>query len=599
MKSECLDGMNRDSKEIVIRTLLKEKLLREMNGRGFWEGRLSSSALASAIAVFALSRVDASKHAEVISRGLAWIASCANDDGGWGDSPESPSNVTATVLCWASLSLAAEDSGCAEAIRNAEKWLCKEVGSTRPDAIQRAILKRYGNDRTFAAPILMMCALAGRLGPSEEAWRTVPQLPFELLVFSYRWFRFLRLTVVSYALPALIAIGFVRHVMRPSRNPISRLVRQMVVPRALRIAERMQPENGGYEEATPLTGFVTMSLASAGANDCLVVRRAADFLVRSMREDGSWPIDTNLSTWLTTLSVKALPAEDGLNDQQRSRIRECLLNQQHNKQHPLTYGAPGGWAWTDLPGGMPDADDTAGVLLALRQLGEIDASVCSAAAKGVTWLIDLRNRDGGTPTFAKGWGHLPFDRSCPDVTAHTLWALDAWRDDLSGDLKDAIDGNRAENLRYLRISQQADGSWIPLWFGNQWTRIQEGPVYGTARVVDYLRKLRHTECGVTQPLINRGCEFLLSVQNEDGGWGGTGLVSSIEETALAVTALMPGDNAEAVQRGLDWLKAHVDTEDDLQAAPVGLYFAKLWYSERLYPLIFALDAFERAAGMPK
>jgi squalene-hopene/tetraprenyl-beta-curcumene cyclase len=84
------------------------------------------------------------------------------------------------------------------------------------------------------------------------------------------------------------------------------------------------------------------------------------------------------------------------------------------------------------------------------------------------------------------------------------------------------------------------------------------------------------------------------VQNEDGGWGGTGQVSSIEETALAVKALLPDGPKDAVERGVEWLKTQVDTEADLKAAPMGLYFAKLWYSERLYPLIFAIDALEKA-----
>ncbi len=578
---------------------LRGRLLGEMSAGGVWEGRLSSSALASAIAVFALSRVDAVAHGPTISCGLNWIASCANNDGGWGDSPESPSNVTATILCWAALSVSGDEPGRAAAIASAEAWLCREAGATDPESICRAILKRYGNDRTFAAPILVMCALSGRFGASGDSWKRVPQLPFELLIFSYRWFRVLRLTVVSYALPALIAIGYVRHVCRPSRNALTRLIRRLVTRRALEIAERMQPENGGYEEAIPLTGFVAMSLAAAGEGKSRVVTRAAAFLVDSMRADGSWPIDTNLATWLTTLSVKAIgsaEADDhGLSEAQRVRIRTWLLDQQHDQQHPLTYGAPGGWAWTDLPGGMPDADDTPGVLLALRQLGPVDERVCASAARGVRWLLDLRNSDGGTPTFARGWGRLPFDRSCPDVTAHTVWALDAWRDELPAAMKQDVEKNQSQNLRYLRRSQQQNGSWIPLWFGNQWHPTQEGPIYGTARVVDYLRELKHVSREVTGPMVAAGCGYLLKAQNRDGGWGGTGEVSSIEETALAVKALLPERPSEAVERGLARLRGQVAGAKELEAAPIGLYFAKLWYSERLYPLIFALDALSRAS----
>src|SRR5205823_11668354 len=85
---------------------------------------------------------------------------------------------------------------------------------------------------------------------------------------------------------------------------------------------------------------------------------------------------------------------------------------------------PGGWAWTDLPGGVPDADDTPGAILALWKLGESGTCIDD----GLRWLTSLQNRDGGWPTFCRGWGHLPFDRSGNDLTAHTLRALAAWKD---------------------------------------------------------------------------------------------------------------------------------------------------------------------------
>ena len=49
---------------------------------------------------------------------------------------------------------------------------------------------------------------------------------------------------------------------------------------------------------------------------------------------------------------------------------------------------------------------------------------------------------------------------------------------------------------------------------------------------------------------------------------------------------------EAARRGCDWLVAQgaVGLE---RAAPIGLYFALLWYHERLYPLVWALEALGR------
>ena len=53
----------------------------------------------------------------------------------------------------------------------------------------------------------------------------------------------------------------------------------------------------------------------------------------------------------------------------------------------------------------------------------------------------------------------------------------------------------------------------------------------------------------------------------------------------------------AVGRGLEWLITHTDGGKVFPAAPIGLYFAKLWYDEALYPLAFTVTAFERSARL--
>jgi squalene-hopene/tetraprenyl-beta-curcumene cyclase len=39
-----------------------------------------------------------------------------------------------------------------------------------------------------------------------------------------------------------------------------------------------------------------------------------------------------------------------------------------------------------------------------------------------------------------------------------------------------------------------------------------------------------------------------------------------------------------------WLQRNIPEAEDCKPAPIGLYFASLWYWERLYPLIYALGA---------
>ena len=196
---------------------------------------------------------------------------------------------------------------------------------------------RYGKDRTFATPILTTCALAGLV-----PWSEVPPLPFELACLPQSWFRFVRLHVVSYALPALIAIGQAVYHHRPPRNPLTRLVRVLSRQRSLRVLERIQPSSGGYLEATPLTSFVTLSLAACGLADHAVARNAVRFLINGVRPDGSWAIDSNLATWVTTLSINALAAAGELQSLDRlDAVRDWLLKQQHGEPHPYTGAAAG------------------------------------------------------------------------------------------------------------------------------------------------------------------------------------------------------------------------------------------------------------------
>jgi squalene-hopene/tetraprenyl-beta-curcumene cyclase len=653
-------------------------LLAERNSEGYWTGELSASALSTATAVCALSLMQEKTqptesreelarqifqsldpenqhadliprditrpikfHGQLISRGLAWLAAHQNGDGGWGDTVKSLSNISTTMLCRAAFHLAEKASEFSDCLARAQAHLDERHGKTAGEQAE-AVRARYGKDRTFAVPILATCALAGLV-----EWREVTSLPFELACLPQDWFRFLRLPVVSYALPALIAVGQLVYYHKPPWNPIAWLVRRLSLDRSLQVLEAIQPENGGFLEAVPLTSFVTLSLAGIGLPDHPVARQGVQFLVDSARPDGSWPIDSNLSIWVTTLAINALAAAGELPKlDKRDRLRGWLLRQQVRSRHPYTGAKPGGWGWTDLPGSVPDADDTAGALLALSRLIDLvvdeapnpspraiirgnladrgvdpealatlprlsDLSWESRPAiqEGLTWLLDLQNRDGGWPTFCRGWGHLPFDRSGADLTAHALRALTAWKPQIDADhLYDlacagtlhfagfplaSVDKDLTRGFDYLAQQQREDGAWVPLWFGNQHVAGEENPTYGTARILAAYRDLDMMD----EEPARQGVAWLLKAQNADGGWGGgPGTPSSIEETALAGEVLLDAGAAaeDAVNNGLAWLVEQIETKGLKDPSPIGFYFAKLWYCEKLYPMIFTVAALGRA-----
>jgi squalene-hopene/tetraprenyl-beta-curcumene cyclase len=584
------DNMHPERLEAAYRTAL-DALLALRHREGYWVGELSTSALSTATAVMALHLVQHglghNRFQPLVDGGLSWLASHQNDDGGWGDTDRSLSNISTTMLCRAAFHLAGAATRFGPTLQRGEAWLFARYGST-PEQLAEAVRNRYGKDRTFAVPILTTCALAGLV-----SWSEVPHLPFELACLPQSWFRFVRLHVVSYALPALIAIGQAVHQHRSSWNPLTLLVRWLAREPSLRVLDKIQPSSGGYLEATPLTSFVTLSLASIGLADHPVARKAVEFLVQSVRPDGSWPIDSNLSTWVTTLSINALAAAEELpNLDRKDALRDWLTSQQHLEEHPYTGAAPGAWAWTPLPGGVPDADDTPGALLALCELQPVPVDCW---AKGIDWLLLLQNSDGGWPTFCRGWGHLPFDRSGCDLTAHAIRAIERLRESYYREVEIQMMGHEPairNGFAFLDRQQRPDGSWLPLWFGNQHAPDDENPTYGTARVLAAYRDLGR----MTFEPAQRGVRWLLQAQNPDGGWGGAANTpSSIEETALAVEVLVDAgtEAAPAVDKGVAWLVEHIEQGGLAEPTPIGFYFAKLWYYEKLYPIMFAVAALGR------
>lgn len=572
---------------------LKQKLDAQIislrNEQGTWNGQLSSSALSTAIAVFALHQYDQENYSFQIRGGLNWLKNNSNLDGGWGDTIRSKSNLSTTLLTWACFSIAKDQAEYADTIYHAENWLTDRLKNLDPVSISTAVLNHYQKDQTFSVPILAMCALSGRLG--EKGWDLVPQLPFQMAVFPDRFFRWLNLSVVSYAIPALIAIGLVKAENSKLAKPIA-FLNQSVRARVLNVLAEKQPDNGGFLEATPLTGFVLMSLIGAGEKDLAVCAKAADFLVHSIREDGSWPIDTHLATWVTSLSINALGEEQLRELPEKEKILNNLLAQQLKFVHPFTKVQPGGWAWTHLQGGVPDADDTSGALVALYRLKQFAEIPIEVIENGIKWLIDLQNRDGGMPTFCKGWGNLPFDCSCPDITAHAIKAFCLWRDNLSLNYKNKVDVCSNKAWKYLKSSQQENGAWLPLWFGNEDDLQHQNPVYGTSIVLYSLAELESLDLSGFAEVRKKGIDFLRSAQNQDGGWGGNvSLISTIEETSLAIRALAASGNVEEALAGVDWLQKNTPQNlSEIKATPIGLYFASLWYFEDMYPLVFASSA---------
>lgn len=188
--------------------------------------------------------------------------------------------------------------------------------------------------------------------------------------------------------------------------------------------------------------------------------------------------------------------------------------------------------------------------------------------RALHWLLSFQCRDGGWAAFDKNvqqrWlEDVPFadhnailDPSCSDLTGRVL--------ELLGYIGFSRDDERVQRaLRYLRETQEDDGSWYGRWGVNY--------IYGTWQV---LRGLRAIGEDMRQDWIVRARDWLESCQNEDGGWGETCASyedphlkgkgpSTASQTAWALMGLIAASDPaqlgaldrKSIRRGIDYLIA--------------------------------------------
>jgi squalene-hopene/tetraprenyl-beta-curcumene cyclase len=224
---------------------------------------------------------------------------------------------------------------------------------------------------------------------------------------------------------------------------------------------------------------------------------------------------------------------------------------------------PSGWAFEFNNEHYPDIDDTAIVLMCLEYAKASDPDRQQAVeARAVAWLKGMQSRDGGYAAFDadNDWGVLnaiPFsdhnamlDPTCPDITGRVLEAL-------SRRGVDRADPSIHDAVHYLVNTQEKNGSWYGRWGVNY--------LYGTFLSLRGLRA-----AGYDDPnLYRRASDWVISVQNPDGGWGEScmsyvndefvGAPSTPSQTAWALLTLHAAGRKDTpyAERGIRYL---IDTQ---------------------------------------
>jgi len=560
-------------------------------------------------------------------------------DGGWPLFHGGDMNISASVKAYFALKLAGDAPDSAH-MRRARAAILAAGGAGRTNVFTRILLALFG----------------------EISWAAVPVIPVEIM-FLPRWFLF-HLSRVSYWSRTVLVPLLVLQALKPrARNPSGVRIAELFIdsrPRArrwaraphqshfrfavfaaadamLRLVEPLVPKAMRRRAVDKAVAFVTERLNGedglgaifpAMANtvmmfealgyprdypDFVVARKAIDkLLVKARDEVYCQPCVSPI--WDTVLVCQSLLEVGGSQCQSAARHGLSWLK---DRQVLGTIGdwadrrphvRPGGWAFQHANAHYPDLDDTAVVVMAMHRYASGpgmpgDPNFVHAIDRGREWVLGLQSANGGWGAFdadntSEYLNHIPFadhgallDPPTADVTARCVSMMGQLGEDAG---KPAL----AAALDFLRRSQEEDGSWFGRWGMNY--------IYGTWSVLCAFNAVGMSE---RSPEIRRAIAWLLSTQNDDGGWGETAESYQLErrrherspstasQTAWALLGLMTAGQVDnpVVARGVEYLRRTQDADGFwLEPEFTATGFPRVFYLRYDgYPKFFPLWALAR------
>lgn len=241
-----------------------------------------------------------------------------------------------------------------------------------------------------------------------------------------------------------------------------------------------------------------------------------------------------------------------------------ILEDVPDAERHFRHASRGGWPFSNRAHGWPITDCTAeGLKCALALEGRFQPSIPKSLLKdSVRLILSWQNEDGGWATYermrggpwweslnpSQVFGDIMVDYSYVECTSACVQALVVARRELVPYLRE-IDQAVERGVAFLRAAQRADGSFEGSW-GVCFT-------YGTWFGVSGLMA---AGAAPHDPAVLRACQFLLSKQKPDGGWGEHGdscrerryieaRQSGVAQTSWALSALARARHASAEAQG--------------------------------------------------
>jgi len=279
----------------------------------------------------------------------------------------------------------------------------------------------------------------------------------------------------------------------------------------------------------------------------------------------------------------------------------------------------GGWPFSTLAHGWPISDCTAEGLSAVlkihasNEFGENNSLTKISESRlfdAANVILSFQNKDGGWATYentrCKPWlellnpsgifGKIMIDYSYVECTSACIRALCEFRKYFPQHRTLEIAQAIKRGVGFIKSRQLPDGSWLGSW-GICFT-------YGTWFAVEGLIAAGENPENLC---IQRACEFLVSKQNADGGWGESfescvqqkyvpHKNSQVVNTGWALLTLMAANNPvkDSIEKGIRFLTQKQQANGDWQQEGIsGVFNANCMITYTAYRNVFPLWALGR------
>ena len=563
-------------------------LLDRQRSDGHWVFELEADATIPAEYVLLVHYLAETPDLELERKIGVYLRRIQADHGGWPLYHGGPFDISATVKAYFALKMIGDDTGAPHMAR-ARTEILKRGGALKANVFTRILLALYG----------------------ETSWANVPTVPVELILLP-RWFP-IHLSKMSYWARTVIVPLLVLAAKQPvARNPrgihigelfppggtaaskraphqsafwstffggLDWVLKRVAWPKGLRqraidrcvawTTERLNGEDGLGAIYPAMANSVMMYDVMGYAPDHpdrAIARLSVEKLL-VVKDDEAYCQPCVSPVWDTALMCHALmEAKTAEADAAVARGLAWLETRQvldvkgdWAEERPNVR--PGGWAFQYWNNYYPDLDDTAVVAMALHRAD--GARYSRAISRGREWVEGLQSRNGG-------WGAFDADNvyyylnNIPFADHGAL--LDPPTDDVTGRCigllmqlgATATDPHVKAGIDFLRNSQLKDGSWFGRWGVNY--------IYGTWSALAGLNAVG-IEAG--DPMLRRAADWLVAIQNEDGGWGEScdsyrldydgyhSAPSAASQTAWALLGLMAAGEVDhpATAAGIRYLQS--------------------------------------------